>query len=108
MDWIPKKINEIICNYLSDVENTIKIEKVLLFGSYAKGSFNQHSNIDIAIFSKDFENKKFVEATTLLIKIARKHNDICIEPIGFDSSILLEDNPFIDEILKTGKEIYIH
>lgn len=31
-----------------------KIDKMLLFGSYAKGKYNKYSDVDLMIISKDF------------------------------------------------------
>lgn len=108
MDEIPQKLNKILKNYINDVNKHINVKKAVLYGSYAKGNYDQHSDLDIAIFSEDFKGKKFVEVTSFLLGLARKYREICIEPIGFDDSDLQEDNPFIKEILNTGKELYIH
>ena len=106
MDENSKKVNKIIGNYIDDVKKHITISKVILYGSYSKGDYNEYSDIDIAIFSENFNGKKFVEATSFLFGLARKYNEICIEPIGFNNSDLEKDNPFIDEIINTGKVIY--
>ncbi|MCK4798007.1 MAG: nucleotidyltransferase domain-containing protein [Spirochaetes bacterium] len=106
MDEISKKINKMIKNYINDVKKHITISKAILYGSYSKGNYNKYSDIDIAIFSENFNGKKFVEVTSFLFELARKYNDICIEPIGFDNSDLEEDNPFIKEIVNTGKIIF--
>ena len=105
MDEISQKIKEIIISYINEVKKHIKVNKVILYGSYAKGEYNNYSDIDIAIFSENFKGKRFVEVTSFLLSLARKYKEICIEPIGFDNSDLQEDNPFIKEILNTGREI---
>ena len=104
MDVNSQKINDILKTYLSDVQQFINIEKAILYGSYAKGNYNEYSDIDIAIFSDSFKNKNSIEINSFLFSLARKYKEFCIEPIGFD---LTEDNPFIREIMDTGKEIYL-
>ncbi len=102
---ISEKINRIIKDYISDVNRHVKIDKAFLYGSYAKGNFNEHSDLDIAIFSDSFKGQSFVDAVSFLFSLARKYKDICIEPIAFTVSDLQEDNPFVKEIITTGKEI---
>lgn len=107
MDNISQKVDKIIHDYINDVKKHITINKVIIYGSYAKGTFNEYSDLDIAIFSENFTDKKFVDATSFLFSLARKYKDVCIEPIAFTPSDLYEDNPFVKEIIKTGKEIVI-
>jgi predicted nucleotidyltransferase len=83
------------------------VERAILYGSYAKGNYNQYSDIDVAIFSEGFRGKSSIEINTFLFSLARKYKEVCIEPIGFFGSDLQEDNPFIKEIVATGKEIYV-
>lgn len=52
-------------------ENHVLIEKILLFGSYAKGMAHKYSDIDLAVFSPQFtsnhfENNKAIQFTTRL------------------------------------------
>lgn len=49
----------------------LQIEKILLFGSYAKGTAEPYSDIDLAIFSPQFvenrfENIKMIQGTKRL------------------------------------------
>jgi predicted nucleotidyltransferase len=54
--------NKKIRLYIEDITQSIKIPNyiLLLFGSYAKGSFNKTSDLDIAIITSD-ENKEEIE-----------------------------------------------
>ncbi len=104
---VSEKINRIVTNYISDVGKHIKIDKVYLYGSYAKGNNTEYSDLDIAIFSDEFKNQSFIDSTTFLFSIARKYKEICIEPIAFTTSDLSDNNPFVKDILKTGKEIML-
>jgi len=104
---VSEKINRIVNNYISDVGKHIKIDKVYLYGSYAKGNNTEYSDLDIAIFSDEFKNQSFIDSATFLFSIARKYKEICIEPIAFTTSDLNDDNPFVNDILTTGKEIML-
>lgn len=105
MDEITQKVEEIAREYVNEVKKHVSVNKAFLYGSYAKRTYNQGSDLDIAIFSEDFTNKKFVEVTAFLLSLARRYKQICIEPVGFSNLDIVDDNPFIKEIINTGKEI---
>lgn len=107
MDANSQKVNDIIKNYLCDLQRHITVNKAILYGSYAKGNYNEYSDVDIAIFSNSFGNQNSIEINSFLFSLARKYKEVCIEPIGFNLSDLNEDNPFIKEIMNSGKEILI-
>ena len=45
---IPKNILEIIIKYIQELSKEISIDKVIIFGSYAKNTYNEDSDIDIS------------------------------------------------------------
>jgi predicted nucleotidyltransferase len=88
------------------VKQAMPIDKAVLYGSYAKGNASPWSDVDICFFSKAFEDKRDVDVITDLLGLARKYNpDICFEPNVFPTSELENDNPFVKEVLRTGREI---
>ncbi|OFY49540.1 MAG: nucleotidyltransferase [Bacteroidetes bacterium GWF2_41_31] len=76
--------------------------KIILFGSYAKGNFNEDSDIDIAVILKDYKNLMDIQLD--LMRIRRKI-DSRIEPHPFRESEFEITNPIVSEILKYGQEI---
>ncbi|VAW29639.1 hypothetical protein MNBD_BACTEROID07-1856 [hydrothermal vent metagenome] len=78
-----------------------ELEKVYLFGSYAKDTFEKDSDIDVAIVVNHIEGDYF-SVNPLLWKLRRQIDDR-IEPI------LIEKNNdqahFLEEIQKYGIEI---
>lgn len=62
-----KKIERII-GYLKDLleKKGLKIDKIILFGSYAKGNYRKESDVDIVIISKDFSGKDIFERAKIL------------------------------------------
>lgn len=46
-----------IRKYVDELKKEITIDRVILFGSYARGNPKSYSDIDLAIFSKDFKDK---------------------------------------------------
>ncbi len=59
MDKKSDEIKEIILKFIYDISSLVKIEKVILFGSWARGEANKKSDIDLIILSSDFEKLKY-------------------------------------------------
>jgi len=58
---------DIIKRFKNAIETKgIKINKLILYGSYAKGSPERHSDIDLVVISEDFEGKSFWERIDIL------------------------------------------
>lgn len=99
-----KLIMEIVQKYVEKICENYKVYAVILFGSYAKGTNNENSDIDIAIITDDFENDIFDEELNLM-KLRRKI-DTRIEP----HLIRIKDyknaeTPFIKEVIDTGIKV---
>lgn len=97
-------IMDVIQKYAQKICENYKIEAIILFGSYAKGTNNESSDIDIAIITDDFEND-IIDEELKLMKLRRKI-DTRIEP----HLIRVEDyrkvsTPFIKEIIDTGIKV---
>ena len=54
-------IKKLVENYASDVKNVFPVEKVILFGSYAKGTADEQSDIDVCFFFNSFGNKRRID-----------------------------------------------
>ena len=88
--------------YASVVKTNYDCKKVFLFGSYAKGTNHEESDIDIAVILKDFENP--MEIQLELMRLRRKI-DSRIEPHPFREKDFNLSNPVVHEILQHGKRI---
>ena len=90
-----KQYADVVCNYFP-------VQKVILFGSYSKGTANSESDIDVAVVVDKVDN--IIESEFTLYKL-RRDIDVSIEPILFE---LNADDPsgFFEEIQKTGEIIY--
>ena len=98
--------NRIIRKYVSDVKSVMSIDKVYLYGSYANGTAQWDSDIDLCFFSSGFENENIMKAMEILFELKRQYNkQVCLEPNAFPASELENDNPFVKEIIRTGQEI---
>jgi predicted nucleotidyltransferase len=104
MDKIPDKIKSIIDEYISVLkQNNIKIDMAFLFGSYSKGISNEWSDIDIALISEIFTGNRISDRDK--IRTYTRHVSSMIEVIPFTRKDFTEDNPFANEIIKTGIRI---
>jgi len=104
MDKIPESVKDIINQYIQKVSKEIKIEKVILFGSYAKGTTHQYSDVDLAVFSDNFKNSSRIENLKFLILKAMDF-DLDLEPQPFTVDDYLNPEGFVEEIIRTGIEI---
>jgi predicted nucleotidyltransferase len=88
--------------YIAFISKKYQIENVILFGSFAKGTNHEDSDIDIAIVLKNVND--IIDTQIELMKIRRKF-DLRIEPYPFDFKDFNRSNPEVNEILKYGIEI---
>jgi uncharacterized protein len=87
--------------------NRIAVDKIILYGSYAKGNQRAHSDIDLAIISPDFKGKKIFEIQATLAGLLAQYLSVA-ELIGYSSDEFQAASPetFIGEIKRTGKVLY--
>ncbi|RLD51202.1 MAG: hypothetical protein DRI94_06660 [Bacteroidetes bacterium] len=82
----------------------ITLRKVILFGSYAKNTQHEFSDIDLALAADEFTGVGFIDIK-LFVKILK--NFINIQPRTYSTEDFYTGDPFIEEIKKTGIEIEI-
>lgn len=104
-----KKVKNIISQYIRNLEALgISVQKVILFGSMAKGTYNKESDIDIAVISNNFEKMTLWDRAKYLGRAARgiPHP---IETLGFSPSQLngIEQGTLLDEITRSGIEVKV-
>jgi len=92
-------------NYAKEInKNGVTLRKVILFGSFAKGTQHKWSDIDVALVADDFSGVGILD-TPRFSRIGIKKPYIRIEPKTYPTDYFLESDPFIEEIKKTGIEI---
>jgi len=99
-----RAIMEIVQKYVEKIRENYNVYAIILFGSYAKGTEHEDSDIDIAIITDDIENDIFDEEVNLMG--LRKGIDYRLEP----HIIKIEDyknaeTPFIQEVIDTGIKV---
>lgn len=104
MDKIPDSVSCIINNYIKLLkENRIPIDQAYLFGSYAKGTAGDWSDIDIALISSVFSGNRIKDRD--LIRAYTRKVSTLIEVIPFPPADFNEKNPLANEIIKSGIKI---
>lgn len=52
--------------FLTNLNEIIKINEIILFGSRAEGTASRKSDVDLIIVSEDFEGKNFFERASMM------------------------------------------
>ncbi|MCL1876116.1 MAG: nucleotidyltransferase domain-containing protein [Synergistaceae bacterium] len=90
--------------YAAEVSRHLPVDKAYLFGSYAKGTADELSDVDVAFFLRDYSGKTRFDVGLQLLKISRSFN-ANFEPLVFESAEIERNNPFVNEIINTGFEL---
>lgn len=103
------QIKKIIKDYIELLkQDKLPIEKVILFGSRAKGKARRWSDIDLCIISPRFTDQ--LKALQYLLSKAHEVElqdmETAIEPVGYTSSSFTDEDPLVWEIKKTGMILY--
>ena len=101
---IDDRIMEIVQKYVEKVCEKYQVKAIILFGSYAKGTEHEDSDIDIAVITDDIKTDTFDEEVKLMI--LRKGIDYRIEPhIITVADYENDETPFVVEVKNTGIKV---
>ena len=104
MAQVPDKITKLIKQFIHELEiNQIHINKAILFGSYANGTFNEWSDIDLALVSDSFKGDRFKDRD--LIRKIKLTVSSSLEPIPYRPEDFTEEDPFVKKIIDTGMNL---
>ena len=96
---------ETVRNYARDIEtHGIHLHAVFMYGSFAKGTQHEHSDIDVALVADEFIGFAF-EDEKLFPYVGIKKPYIRIETKTYPTEYFNQGDPFIEEITKTGIKI---
>ncbi len=87
--------------YKSLIAQKFPLEEMLLYGSYAEGSFRADSDIDVAVVVREIPGD-YLSAAPLLWKM-RREIDTRIEPLLFEKG--KDRSGFLEHIRKTAVRI---
>ena len=96
---------EIVRNYALDIKSHgVHLRYVFLYGSFAKGTQHEWSDIDVALVADEFTGFSFNDKK-LFPYVDIKKPYIRIESKTYPTDYFNEGDPFIEEIIKTGIKI---
>ena len=96
----------LIRKFKKDINKSIKVDKLILFGSRAKGYFNRYSDFDLLIVSPDFKGVPWYKRPTkfyLMWKEDYPLEILCYTPEEIRKKI--EKTGIVSEAVKEGIEI---
>jgi predicted nucleotidyltransferase len=102
---VNSNVIEIAGDFIKQIPKELGVKKSYLFGSYAKGTQREESDIDIAVVLGNMHD--FFEVQMLLMRLRRKI-DLRIEPHPIKEQDFNNSNPFAYEITTTGIELNLH
>jgi predicted nucleotidyltransferase len=98
-------IRRAIREFLGSLEaDNIRIQEAYLFGSYARGSAKEWSDIDLAVISQDFSGNRHDDMMRLIQY--QVSSDTRIEPIPFHPDDFDGSDPLAAEILSHGIRVW--
>lgn len=103
---VDTEIKQIIKRFVDTLaKKGIRIEQVILYGSYVSGNVHSGSDLDLAIVSPDFGKDRFEEGKLLLQTAWRI--DPRLQPIPISSEAFEKNTwvPLIHEIREKGIEM---
>lgn len=100
---VNKEFIDNINKFIEKIKEEYNVIAVILFGSYAKGTANENSDIDIAVISDDFDDiyDCMAELMGMTWDIDTRIEPHPIKKEDFDNVA----TPFIQEIIDTGIKV---
>lgn len=110
---MPKTIQNLMEQYISEIKKIYgsHLQKVILYGSYARGDFKSDSDIDIMILLdiSDLELKEYSRELSYMTYDFNLDNDFDIKPIAKSEAHFrkwVKNYPFYANIHKEGVVLY--
>jgi predicted nucleotidyltransferase len=101
-----EKVKDLAYGFANEAVREMSAKKVYLYGSYAKGTADMGSDVDMCFFFDDIDSKTRIDTIMKLMRLSAKYDmGVCFEPNAMPVSELNNDNPFVEEILRTGIEL---
>ena len=101
------ELDKAIEEFVALLNNGIRVECIILYGSYINGLPNEWSDFDVAVISPDFEGHPMWQRQETIARLTL-NRDRRISPIGYPSSEY--HNPgrhsFLGEIIRTGRVVW--
>ena len=103
MAQVSDNVIQSVERFLTAVRQVRRVEAAYLYGSQARGTASEWSDIDVAVISPDFQADRFQERL-LLMRLAARIDDR-IEPHPFRPEDFCPSSPLASEIQRTGVRV---
>ncbi len=97
-----RKIIKSVKKFAALAIKEFSVKKIILYGSYANGTQNEYSDIDVAVILDKFDGD-ILKANSRLFSLVRDV-DVRIEPVLLE--IAHDKSGFIDSISRYGKVVF--
>ena len=97
------ELEKIVRVFLDEIQKRYHVDSAYLFGSYARGTQDRWSDIDLAVVSPDFSEDLFEERKVLMLLAAEI--DERIEPKPFHPDTFNPIDPLVYEIQKNSVKL---
>jgi len=105
----PKIVKDFITRYKRTLEPHIKVESMILFGSYARGEQGRYSDIDLIVISPDFKRMGYMDRMIWLSKMrGDKFINRAMDVLGYtkeEFGKMRKESAVLDEAWREGVRI---
>ncbi len=102
MAVLPGAIAQSIEQFLEELQRQQRVQAAYVYGSHARSTATEWSDIDLAVVSPDFGNR--FEARLNLMRLAARIDDR-IEPNPYTPEDFDANDPLVSEIKRTGVRV---
>ncbi len=97
---------EAIRNFADEIARRYSPEKIILFGSYARGTANEDSDVDMLVMM-NFEGRGIRKAVEILTSIEHRFPlDLLVRRADDVAWRIKENDFFLQDVIKEGKVLY--
>ncbi|MGI6357211.1 MAG: nucleotidyltransferase domain-containing protein [Bacillota bacterium] len=100
------EVARVIEQFVQLVAEQVPLNKVIFYGSHARGNAREHSDINLVVISPAFGRHKLRDLRLLTGIAMECDDDITALPYGTSELQDLAPGTFLDEVLRTGKVVY--
>ena len=101
------QLMDLLSTYIEVLRKTIRLERVILYGSYAEGHPRLGSDLDLAVISPDFGGDRLADLQ-LLCHAIPGHFEVEVEALAYTPEEYEEASSldFLGQIKREGRVIY--
>ena len=99
-------VGKFISDYAANLESHIRVDRILLFGSYARGEATRDSDLDLIVVSSDFGEDILKDYTMAYRCLPDRVIDIDVKPCSPAKIAAVKPESFLAYALEESKVVY--